>query len=96
MPLPSMEPEPFLCQADDGQWFGHNHPYCDLPQLECHIAPLYAVIDAHPKCINVDLDQVTLSYYQSEVSGPQRELLCDIWALFEDAKEAAKAWEEKE
>jgi len=60
------------------------------------------VINAGPKCIDLDLDQVALDYHQSEMSDSQRELkrqlelLRDIWALFENAKEAAKAWEERE
>ena len=52
----SMEPEPFLRQADDGRWFSHDHPYHDLPHLECHIGPPYAVINAGPKCMGLDLD----------------------------------------
>jgi hypothetical protein len=97
-----MEPEPFWRQADDGGWIGHHHPYGDLPELECHIAPPYAVINAGPKCIGLDLNKIALDYHQSETSGYHRELklqlelLRDTWALFESAKEAAMAWEEKE
>ena len=91
-----MEPESFWRQGDRL----HHHPYRDLPELECHISPPYAVINAGPKCIGLDLDRVALDYHQSETSNSHRELkhqlelLCDIWALFEDTKEAAKAWEE--
>jgi septal ring factor EnvC (AmiA/AmiB activator) len=59
-------------------------------------------VGAGPKCINLDLNQVALDYHQSEMSDSQMELkrqlelLRDIWALFENAKEAAKAWEETE
>jgi hypothetical protein len=87
---------------DDTRWIGHNDPYRDLPELECHIAPPYAVINVGPKCIGLNLDQVALDYHQSETSDSQMELkrqlelLCDIWALFENAKEAAKVWEETE
>jgi hypothetical protein len=97
-----MEPEPFLRQADDGGWIAHHHPYRDLPELECHIAPPYVVINAGPKCIGLDLNKIALDYHQSETSDSHRELklqlelLRDTWALFENAKEAAKAWEEKE
>ena len=93
-----MEPEPFLRQADDGRWFNHDHPYHDLPHLECHIAPPYAVINAGPKCVGLDLDRVALDYHRSERNNSQRELkrqlelLCNIWALFENEKEAANAW----
>ena len=102
IPLPSMELEPFLRQADGGRWFSHDHPYRDLPELECHIAPPYVVINAGPKCVGLDLDQVALDYHESETSDSQRELkrqlqlLCNIWALFENAKEAANAWGVKE
>ena len=89
-------------QADDGRWFSHDHPYRNLPHLECHIAPPYAVINAGPKCVGLDLDRVALDYHKSETSDSQRELkrqlelLCDIWALFENAEEAANAWGGKE
>jgi len=59
------------------------------------------VINTGPR-IGLDLDQVALDYHQSEMSDSQMELKCqlkllrDIWALFENAKEAAKAWEETE
>jgi hypothetical protein len=84
--------------VDNTQWINHTHPYRNLPELGCHIAPPYAVINAGPKCVGLDLDQVALDYYQSEMSNSQMELklLCDIWALFENVKEAAKAWEEAE
>jgi hypothetical protein len=97
-----MEPEPFFHQADDGAWIGHHHPYCDLPELECHISPPYAVINAGPKSTGLDLDRIALHYHKSEPSDSQRELkrqlelLCDIWALFENAREAANAWGGKE
>src|SRR5882762_3199381 len=97
-----MEPEPFFRQADDGAWIGHHHPYRDLPELECHIAPPYAVINAGPKCVGLNLDRVALDYHESEMSDSQRELkrqlelLGNIWALFENAKEAANAWGRKE
>ena len=102
IPLPSLEAEPLMRVVDNTQWINHTHPYRDLPELECHIAPPYAVINAGPKCIDLDLDQIALDYHQSEMSGSQMELklqlelLRDIWALFENAKEAAKAWEETE
>jgi hypothetical protein len=88
--------------VDNTRGLMYDHPYRDLPDFECHIAPLYAVINAGPKCIDLDLDQVALDYHQSEMSDsqmePKRQLepLRDIWALFENAKEAAKAWEETE
>ena len=62
-----MEPEPFFRQADNGAWIGHHHPYRDLPELECHIAPPYAVINAGPKCMNLNLARCTrLSWIRDE------------------------------
>ena len=97
-----MEPEPFLHQANDGRWLSHNHAYHDLPHLGCHIAPPYAVINVGPKCVDLDLDHIALNYHELETSDSQSELkrqlelLCNIWALFENAKESANAWGEKE
>jgi len=48
IPPPSLEAEPLVRVIDNTQWIGHNHPYRDLPELECHIAPPYAVINAGP------------------------------------------------
>ena len=89
-------------QANDGRWLSHDHPYHDLPHLGCHIAPPYAVINVGPKCINLQVDRIALNYHELEMSDSQSELkrqlelLCDIWALFENVKEAANAWGEKE
>ena len=69
-----MEPKPFFHQADDGVWIGHHHPYRDLLKLKCHIAPPYAVINAGPGCVGIDLDQVALDYHELETSDSQREL----------------------
>ena len=50
----------------------------------------------------LDIDNVALDYHQSEGCESQRELkdqlelLCNIWALFKHAADAAKAWEVKE
>jgi len=102
VPLPKMEPEPFLRLGDNKQWFGHPHPYRDLPDLVCHVAPPYVIINAGPKCAGLDLDLLARTYCQSETGESQEELrhrlelLHDIWGLIEGAKEAAKAWEEKE
>jgi hypothetical protein len=80
----------------------HYHPYRHFPELECHITPPYAIINAGPKCVGLDIAKLTFDYHESEACESQRalkaelELLRDTWALFEDAADAAKAWEEKE
>jgi hypothetical protein len=66
----------------------HHHPYRDFPELECHVAPPYAIINAGPKCEGLDLGKSALDYYGSEPCESQRELkdqlelIRDTWALF--------------
>jgi hypothetical protein len=94
-----MEPEPFW-RLDNEQC--HRHPYPDLPDLECHVAPPYVIINAGPKCTGLDLDLLACTCCQPETDKSQEELrhrlelLRDIWGLIEGAKEMAKAWEERE
>jgi hypothetical protein len=68
-----------------------------LPNLECHIAPPFLVINGGPKCVGVDLDVITLGYCESGDSRPalkrRLELLCEIWKIFQDAKEDANCWQ---
>jgi hypothetical protein len=51
-----------------------------------------------PKWTGIDLDAITLDYCQSSDSRPalkrRLELLCEIWKLFQDAKEDANNWEQ--
>jgi hypothetical protein len=68
IPLPSLEPEPLVCMINNMQWDGHGHFNRDLPELECHIAPRYAVINTSPKGIGLDLHQVARDYLQSGTS----------------------------
>lgn len=79
------------------QWKPHHYPYATLPQLECHIAPPFAAINGGPKCTGSNLDAITLDYCQSNDSRPalkhRLELLSEIWAIFENAKEDASSWE---
>ena len=97
-----MQTQPFVRLGADNQRVVHHHPYHNLSDLECHIAPPYAIINAGPKCVGLDLDQITRICCQTETSQSQEELkhrlelLRDIWALIEAEKEAAKAWEERE
>jgi hypothetical protein len=79
------------------QWSVHLYPYETLPHLECHLAPSFAAINGGPKCAGADLDAITLDYCQSSDSRPalkrRLELLCEIWKLFQNAKEDASSWE---
>jgi hypothetical protein len=79
------------------QWNVHLYPYKTLPHLECHLTPSFAAINGGPKCAGTDLDAITLDYCQSSDSRPalkrRLELLCEIWKLFQDAKEDASNWE---
>jgi hypothetical protein len=62
--------------------------------LECHIAPPFAAINGGPKCTGTDLDAIALDYCRSIDSRAalkrRLELLSEIWAIFENAKEDAK------
>ncbi|KAG1791216.1 uncharacterized protein HD556DRAFT_658817 [Suillus plorans] len=98
VPLPSREHPLISRKTDDGSWNHHSYPYLNLPSLECHVAPPFAVINAGPKCTRAHIEQITLDHYPPQTSESveltQRlTLLCDTWALFKAAKEAARAWE---
>lgn len=79
------------------QWDSHLYPYQTLPDLECHIAAPFSVINGGPKCAGNDLDGLTLTYCQSSDSRPalkrRLELLCKVWEIFQNAKEDAENWE---
>ena len=81
------------------QWSVHLYPYETLSYLECHLAPSFAAINGGPKCASADLDAITLDYCKSIDSRPlaalkrRLELLCEIWKLFQDAKEDANSLE---
>jgi len=79
------------------QWDTHSYPYRTVPDLECHVAPPFSVINAGPKCMGTDLDAITLGYCESDDSRPtlkrRLELLCEIWELFQDTKEDASSWQ---
>ncbi|KAG2337169.1 hypothetical protein BDR05DRAFT_1005250 [Suillus weaverae] len=87
----------------------HQYPYLDLPLLECHVAPPFAVINAGPKCERDQIDHIVLRRYPQQTEGSTMEsdakelqqrltLLCDTWDLFmdPDVRAAAKAWEKSE
>lgn len=75
----------------------YEYPYQTLPDLECHIAPPFAVINGGPKCAGTDLEAITCDYCRSSSSRRivkhQLELLCEIWEIFQGAKEDANNWE---
>jgi hypothetical protein len=102
MPLPNLAHEPISRRVlnPSETWQHYPHPFNTLPPLECHVSPPLAVINAGPKLIDLDLDQVSLTYHGSEENESQREtkerlaLLCRIWDLFTSAKVDAKTWED--
>jgi hypothetical protein len=51
VPLPSIEQDPITRPKPMQQWDTHSYPYDTLPDLECHIAPPFAVINGGPKCM---------------------------------------------
>ncbi|KAG1789661.1 uncharacterized protein HD556DRAFT_772765 [Suillus plorans] len=87
------------CEIGGGVWEDHSYPYQGLPLLECHIAPPFAVINAGPKCTRDHINQIAREYCSQQTSEFRKELeerltlLCNTWALFEDAKKDAKDWE---
>jgi hypothetical protein len=105
VPLPSIKCDPFICQTlrfsqthePSEQLSVHVYPYETVPDLECHIAPPFAAINGGPKCTGTDLDTITLDYCPSSDSRRalkhRLELLCEIWELFQNAKEDANKWE---
>ncbi|KAG1741744.1 hypothetical protein EDD22DRAFT_959001 [Suillus occidentalis] len=79
----------------------HHYPYSDLPLLESHVSPPLAVINAGPKCKREDVESIVLRRYSpktKEYEDLERRLtlLCDIWSLIVDAKDAATAWGKSE
>jgi hypothetical protein len=101
IPLPGLERAPFLRRNLDPSehWDYHAYPYRSLPVLECHITPPLAVINAGLKYAVADLDAIALNYHQQQADDSQQALrhrltlLCETWALFENAKDDAEAWE---
>lgn len=82
-----------------GRPITHEYPYPNLPLLECHILPPYAVINAGPKLKRHQLDEIARGLHAEQTTEfkelKQRlTLLCDIWDLFMGAKAAAKVWGE--
>ena len=72
--LSRLEPDPLVRMIDNTQWIDHDHPYCDLPELKCHIPLPYVVVKAGPKCIGLDLDQIAFDYHHPKTSDSQRVL----------------------
>lgn len=79
------------------QWDTHLYPYDTLPDLECHIAPPFAVINGGPKCLAADFDTIVTDCCHSPDLRPslkhRLELLHEIWGIFRNAKEDASNWE---
>lgn len=73
------------------------YPFNHLPPLECHVATPLAVINTGLKCTGLDTDAIAPKYHhqwpnEAEQALKRRlDLVCEIWALLEDAKEGAKA-----
>ncbi|KAG1884595.1 hypothetical protein F4604DRAFT_1731267 [Suillus subluteus] len=81
----------------------HEFPYPNLPLLESHISPPFAVINAGPKLsrdqIAQIVHQVGLHPEQTKESEELKQrltLLCDTWDLFMGAKGVAMAWGKSE
>jgi hypothetical protein len=104
IPLPSDHRDPFLrrelkLSPQTGklteEWDTHEYPYQKLPDLECHIAPPFAVINGAAKFTARDLDTIILAYCQSsDATGFKHrlELLLEIWKILQNSKENAEDW----
>jgi hypothetical protein len=80
------------------QWIVHTYPYHTLPDLECHVAPPFSMINAGPKCTGLDLDVIARTSCQTNESQEalkrRLELLRETWVLFESAIGDAADWEQ--
>ncbi|KAG1863209.1 hypothetical protein DFJ58DRAFT_743871 [Suillus subalutaceus] len=82
----------------DGDIVICQHPFSNLPLLECHILPPYAVINAAQKLSRDQIDGIVRDLHAEQTKEfeelKQRlTLVCDTWDLFMDAEDVAKAWE---
>ena len=98
IPLPTMLHEPFIRGSMNPHTI--HHTYWDLPQLACHVIPPFIVINSGLKLTTFNLDEVVLNLYGLEDDDfdtweqikAHLTLLCDIWILFKNSKDDAKAW----
>lgn len=81
----------------------HDYPFCSFPDISCHITPIFAIIDAGRKISILYLkpDDIAHKYHIPAADNVKRAMLgrsltivCDIWSMFQDAKVAAKIWED--
>jgi len=92
IPLPPLRGIPFTRHVPSPSWESHDYPYPNLPSLESHNAPPFAVIDECLKCAGADINVITLDYLQHLTSEEQDRLrhglglLSQIRALFQGAK----------
>jgi len=107
IPLPSVHRDPVVRrkfvlspQIDQPteEWVTHLYPYRTLPDLECHIAPPFAVINGATKFTACDPNLTILTYCQSSDSTGLKdrlELLLEIWKIFQQEKENAGVWRQR-
>lgn len=87
----------FITRIEKGKPITHTFPHHNLPLLECHIFPPYAVINAGQKLHRDQVDEIARGLDAEQTTKfaelQQRlTLLCDIWDLFTSARDAAEAW----
>lgn len=54
-----------IIRVGGGRYQLHSPPFHTLPDLECHIASPYAVINAGPKCVGRGLTEIARICHQS-------------------------------
>lgn len=87
----------FITRIEKGKPITHTLPHHNLPLLECHIFPPYAVINAGQKLRRDQVDEIARGLDAEQTTNftelKQRlTVLCDIWDLFTGARDAAEAW----
>lgn len=99
--LISVSCKTFFPRMTGGNLVCHAPPYPNLPSLESHISPPFAVINAGPKLSRDQIDRITLGLHpeqtkESEELKQRLTLLCDTWDLFMGAKRVAMTWGKSE
>lgn len=99
IPVPSITRDIFIrhIPLQVHEYQVHKYPYENVPELECHIAPPFAVINGGPTCMDQDLEVIAADRCKSSVARGslkrQLEMVSEIWEIIQGAKEDAKKWE---
>jgi hypothetical protein len=76
-------------------WHGHRYPFHTVPEVECHIAPPFAVINGGAKFSAVNCNAIVAQYESSNLPPAlegRLDLLRQIWELIQNTKEEVDNW----